>query len=298
VTSFGLLGAPSSAGAYAAGQERAPSALREAALVDALRAHGAEVSDHGDTPAFRWRPDRANPRAQNLDAVVAGARAVADRVERIVRAGQVALVVGGDCTNGIGTYAGAVAAEPGTALVYFDKHSDLNTPVSVVDGALDWMGVAHLLGIDDACPALRDIGPRSPLLRPQDLVLFAWRAASTTEHERAVVDRLNLRTIPDTAVVDDPGGSAEAALQALAPAPRIAVHLDVDVLDFLDAPLAENTDRNGGPSLDQAFAALAGLVADGRLAALTITELNPDHAEPDLLARFVEGLAAALAPGS
>jgi arginase len=295
VTSFGLLGAPSSAGAYSAGQERAPSALRAAGLVDALRARRNEVIDHGDTPAFRWRPDRANARAQNLDAVVAGARAVADGVERILRGGQVALVVGGDCTNGIGTYAGAVAVEPGTALVYFDKHSDLNTPASVADGALDWMGVAHLLGIDDACPALRDVGPRSPLLRPEDLVLLAWRAASTTEHERAVVERLHLRTISDTAVVDDPRGAASEALQALAPAPRLAVHLDVDVLDFLDAPLAENTDRNGGPSLDQAFAALAGLASDGRLAAVTVTELNPDHADPEVLERFVQGLARALA---
>ena len=44
-----LLGVPTSAGAFAPGQEQAPRALRRAGLVDKLRAGGAEVADQGDS---------------------------------------------------------------------------------------------------------------------------------------------------------------------------------------------------------------------------------------------------------
>ena len=50
-----VIGAPTSAGAFAPGQEDAPAALRAAGLVEALGA-----SDRGDTPRFRWRVDHAS----------------------------------------------------------------------------------------------------------------------------------------------------------------------------------------------------------------------------------------------
>src|ERR1700759_5032036 len=67
-----ILGVPSSAGAFAAGQERAPAALREAGLVERLAA-GGEVLDLGDLPGFGWRPDREQPRAQPAGRVVGAA---------------------------------------------------------------------------------------------------------------------------------------------------------------------------------------------------------------------------------
>src|SRR5262249_13916262 len=44
----GVIGVPTSAGAFAPGQEQAPAALREAGLVALLRDAGVEVSDYGD----------------------------------------------------------------------------------------------------------------------------------------------------------------------------------------------------------------------------------------------------------
>jgi arginase len=64
-----VLGVPTSAGAFAPGQELAPAALREAGLLDRLSAEGVEVADLGDSPVWRWRPDTARPRAQNLAEV-------------------------------------------------------------------------------------------------------------------------------------------------------------------------------------------------------------------------------------
>ena len=61
----------------------------------------------------------------------------------------------------------------------------------------------------------------------------------------------------------------------------MAVHFDVDVIDFLDAPLAENVDRTPGLPLDAAAEALAALLADPRVRAVTVTEFNPHHGEAD-----------------
>jgi arginase len=51
------------------------------------------------------------------------------------------------------------------------------------------------------------------------------------------------------------------------------------VIDFTDVPLSENWGRNEGLSYEHAMRALNRLLRSSMLAGLTITELNPDHAE-------------------
>src|SRR5215207_9907324 len=86
-----VIGVPSSAGAFAPGQEKAPQALRAAGLIDLLAGAGLTVADHGEGPIRRWQPDRENRFAQNADAVVEVARETAERVRAAVAAGQVPL---------------------------------------------------------------------------------------------------------------------------------------------------------------------------------------------------------------
>ena len=73
------------------------------------------------------------------------------------------------------------------------------------------------------------------------------------------------------------------------------MHFDVDVLDFLDAPLAENTDREPGVPLASAGRALATLLADARVRAVTVTEFNPHHGDAATTRRLVDALAGAFA---
>jgi arginase len=287
-----LIGAPTSAGAFAPGQEDAPAALRAAGLVDALRAGGHEVTDRGDTPRFRWRVDHDEPRAMNAAAVVDGVRAVAGRVAEAIAARELPLVLGGDCTVGVGTVAGAVAAGAEPRLVYFDLHPDLNTPASVPDGAFDWMGVAHMLGTEGADDRLADAGPRRPLLADDDVLFLGAGPEQCTAHERDLIAARGLRAIPVDDVRAEP---VEAARRAAEGRPYL-VHFDVDVVDFSDVPLSENTGRGVGITFDAAFAALDVLVRHDALLGLTVTELNPHHGAPDGsdLARFARRLATAL----
>jgi arginase len=295
-----LIGAPTSAGAFAPGQEDAPGALRAAGLVAALSADGRAVEDRGDTPRFRWRVDHDEPRAMNAGAVVDGVRAVAAQVQDAVSAGALALVLGGDCTVGVGTVAGAVAAGADPRLVYLDVHPDLNTPGSVPDGALDWMGVAHMLDLDGADDRLAGAGPRRPLLADDDLVLLGTGPEQCTAAEREAIAARDLRPIGVDELRADPVAAARAALErATADGRRFLVHFDVDVIDFSDVPLSENTGRGVGVGFDAAFAALEVLVAHEALLGLTVTELNPHHGAPDGsdVARLARALAGALARG-
>ena len=289
-----MIGVPSSAGAFAPGQERAPRALREAGLLDALRAADVAVQDYGDREIWRWRPDRENRRAQNAAEVVEIVQDTARRVRGAIARDELTLVIGGDCTVGIGTVAGHVATGDRVGLVYFDSHADLNVPESVHEGALDWMGLAHMLGEPGAVTALSSAGPRTPLLEVEQVLLFGWGPEQATSFEREVIERRAIEVVAVHEVAADPERAATRARQSIeGRCDRVLVHFDVDVIDFTDVPLSENWGRNEGLSYEHTMRALTALLASRRLAGLTITELNPDHAERG--AGSIEAFTAAVA---
>jgi arginase len=290
-----VIGAPSSAGAYAPGQEQAPQALRAAGLMESLEARQIAVRDRGDVAGFRWRVDRTNPRAMNAEAVASVARAAADRVADSLAAGAAVLVLGGDCTVGLGTVAGSLVGSERVGLIYVDLDTDLNTPGTTRDGALDWMGVAHLLGLEGTVPAVRSIGPRDPLLSPEQVLLFA--SDNVTSAERRVIDSQGIAEVRLAEVASDPAGAARVIAQGWARRfERVLVHVDVDVLDYLDLPIAEETRRNRGLRFAQLVASLRELVSTPGWIGLTVCEVNPDHGEADgsTLRIFSEGLADVL----
>jgi arginase len=291
-----VIGAPSSAAAYSPGQEQAPEAIRAAGLLTGLRDRGITVNDRGDVPGFRWSVDRANPRAMNAEAAAGVARAVADHVADGLGTGAAMLVLGGDCTVELGTVAGASIDTDSVGLIYVDLDTDLNTPVSVEDGALDWMGVAHLLNLDDTVPVLAGVGRRTPMLRPDQIAFFG--TDNVTPFERRVIEERGIKEIRLAEVAADPAGAAGALLAEWAGRfERLLVHVDVDVLDYLDLPLAEEHRRNRGLRFTQLVAALREFVAAPNWVALTISEVNPDHGEADgsTLRTLSEGLGDVLA---
>jgi arginase len=290
-----VIGAPSSAGAYAPGQEQAPQALRAAGLMASLEARHIAVRDRGDVAGFRWRVDRANPRAMNAEAVASVAGAVADRVAASLADGAAVLVLGGDCTVGLGTVAGTLVGAERVGLIYIDLDTDLNTPGTTRDGALDWMGVAHLLGLEGTVRMVRGIGPRDPMLSPEQVLLFA--SDNVTTAERRVIEAQGIAEVRLAEVALDPAGAARVIAQGWARAfERVLIHVDVDVLDYLDLPIAEETRRNRGLRFAQLLASLRELVSTPGWIGLTVCEVNPDHGEADgsTLRMFGEGLADVL----
>ena len=293
-----IVGVPNSAASYAAGQDLAPAALRSAGLLERLTESGLEVHDDGDLPHQAWRPDQEHPLAQNVGQVTQSLQQLAGRLEPLFGRGDMVLVLGGNCTIALGVVAALRRLGEGApGLLYMDRHYDMNTPETTADGALDWMGMAHALALPGCVDAVADAFGPGPMLEPRQVVWIGVDPRVGTGWEREQVGRLGLRVITSDELVADPAGAAGAALDHLPPGP-LALHIDVDVLDFIDAPLAENTDcRNTGPTLDQAVAALQRAARDPRVRALSIGELNPTRCagDPEVLSRFAKGIARVLA---
>ncbi|WP_350348203.1 arginase family protein [Agromyces sp. G08B096] len=291
-----VLGVPSSSGAYCVGVERAPGVLRDAGLVTALAAGGDDVVDAGDLTTRLWSPDRERPFVQNLDEEVEALDELAGAAAPLLADGDRLLVLGGSCTAALGLCAAVARSGRRPRLVYVDRHFDLNTPASTTDGSLSWMGMAHALGLPGAAHELVAAAGGPGLLAPEDLVYLGVDPTGGTDWERAQVQALGIRVVPQSELSGQPAAAAAAALDALSPG-AFVVHLDVDVLDFLDAPIAENLNgRNSGPSLAQLEPALRTLWRHPDCLGMSIGQLDPAHARADETAipRLVDVLRAAV----
>jgi arginase len=297
----GLIGVPTSAGAHWPGQEKAPGTLRAAGLVARLEAAGCWVVDHGDLPRVRFQPDPQHRRAQNLGAVVAVARSVAEEVETAMRADQTPLLIGGDCTITVGAVAGMLRHTDDFALLYFDGGVDLYTPATNPEGILDSMGVAHLLGEPGAAEELSRLGPRHPLLTEDRIVYFGQDQGEPDDPESVVLARRLMYRYPAERIRGRPrAAAAEALAQLEGLAGRFLVHLDVDAIDFVDFPAADVPQFNSGLAFAEVMESLAVFAASPRFGGLVVTEFNPDHADEEgaLAAALAQGIADVVALGA
>jgi arginase len=276
------LGVPTSLGSYAPGQEKAPQAFRAVGFSSMLQEQGLKVVDYGDLPVRRWHPDKKNLLAQHWAAVLACVQETEAHLAEPVSQGHIPVVIGGNCTIELGVVAANLRSCKNLGLVYLDLHADMNTPASTKDGALDWMGIAHMLGLDGAIAELAKCGPGYPLLLPSDLHLAGFDPDRATEWERGILRDQAIATSSLAEVAQSPVRCVNSILSTWATKfDRILVHFDVDVVDFNDLPLAENYSKNRGLSYSHTLEFLEVLLQSPKFAGLTLTEINPDHGAED-----------------
>jgi arginase len=299
VTRLRLIGVPSSAGAHAPGVERGPARLRAAGLAESLAAAGVAAFDAGDLPVSLFATIAAPSGARNLPAVLEVADQVAVAVAAARADGDIAVLLGGDCTLVLGAVAGLRTQEQASSEVgvfYLDGDADLDTPQEGW-GVLDSCGVAHLLG--DGDPQLAALRPDGPLLDAASLVLFGFHPAQLSPGQWRRFASHGLYGVP---VSDMPPGTAGSrAIRALARLRNkraLLCHLDVDVIDYASFPLADCPRYHGGLTLADTFDALRTAAGHPGLACLTLTEVNPDH-DPtgELSQQLVSRWTAAIAAG-
>ncbi len=299
MSSVAMLGVPTSAGAHFPGLEKGPAHLRRAGLVPALEAAGLAVHDLGDTATAMFSPDPARRAHLNLDRVAAVATEVAARVAGAYDLAARLLVLGGDCSLTAGVVAGLAHQVERLGLLYVDANVDLNTPDTTRTGALDSMGMSHLIGL--GCDALGRIGPRFPLLADEEIVLFGFHPDGLNPGEGPIFAARAMHAYPMLRVRDDPSAAGEAVATLEARTDGFLVHFDVDVVDFIDFPAANipHYHDHPGATLAAVTAHLARFAASPKFLGLTVTEFNPDH-DPDGVQarRLVRVLRRVLANGT
>jgi arginase len=191
--------------------------------------------------------------------------------------------------------AGLVRHQPDLGLIYFDGDADLKTPESTHTGIFDSMGVSHLTGNGD--PELAHIGDRFPLLPEERIALFGFHPYEVEPEESRRLETAAMLKYPVSSMGDRP---AEVAVEVRGRleerAQAIAVHFDVDAMDSAEIPLAD-WPHYDALSFGDAMRCLSVFVGSPKMAALVVTEINPDNDPDGLLVRqFVDAFADALRP--
>jgi arginase family enzyme len=267
VTRFAILDAPIDCSGTGRGEERAPAALRAAGLLERLPARDAGAAE------ARIRDSRRDPRTGVIGAaeVRRASSAIAIAVDRVFEAGELPLLLGGDCTLLLGVFQGLTA---GSGLWFVDGHADFFDGESSPTGEAADMDLAILTGHGPPGLLERD----GPLVDPAAVVLLGHRPAELhpdVARENARLDQaIHALTAPELRErgVDRVGVDATARL-----AERPAwLHLDLDVLDESVFP-SVTYPQPLGLDWDELVALVRPLAAAPNLLGISVADFNPDR---------------------
>jgi len=271
-----IFGVPLAYGASMAGVDIGPAALRVARLNERIAGLGYEVDDRGD---LRLERPRSHPeegeKLKYVREISKACEQLAVEVEDILNAGQLPLIVGGDHSIAIGSFAGAASyfkkQEKTLGLIWFDAHADMNTPESTPSGNIHGMPLSALLGY--GTPELVNVGGFAPKVDPK-LVAHVG-ARDVDPGERELVRKLGVRFFTMREI--DERGMSACMDDAIAIASRgtagYGVTFDVDALDPGDAP-GSGTLVRGGLTYRESHLAMEKIAEAGGMRALEIVEIN------------------------
>ncbi len=271
-----ILGVPLGYGASMAGVDIGPAALRVARLNQRIARLGYSVRDLGDLRLERPQTipdDTAN--LKFVREISIACEQLAGEVEAILGAGEFPILVGGDHSIAIGSFAGAAAyfrkREQSLGLIWFDAHADMNTPETTPTGNIHGMPLAALLGF--GAPELTRVGGFSPTIDP---ALCAHVGARDVDPgERELIKKLGVRFFT-MREIDERGMSAcmdEANASPSKATAGYALPFDVYALHPGDAP-GSGTLVRGGLTYREAHLGMEKIAEHGGMRSLEIVEIN------------------------
>jgi len=272
----GIIGVPLGYGASMAGVDMGPAALRVARLKQRIGALGYAVRDLGDMRLERPEviPEE-HDKLKYVDLINGACEELAGQVEQSLTAGELPLVLGGDHSMAIGSFAGVASyytkQDQQVGLIWFDAHADMNSPETTPSGNIHGMPLAVLLGY--GAPALTEIAGFTPKLDPRFCAHVGARDIDAGERE--LIRKLGMRFFT-MREIDERGMNTcmdEAIAIASAANGGYAVTFDVDVLDPGDAP-GSGTLVRGGLTYREAHLGMEKIAEAGGMRSLEVVEIN------------------------
>ena len=271
-----ILGVPLGYGASMAGVDIGPAALRVARLQQRIERLGYPVRDLGDMRLDRPHTvPHEGEKLKYVREISSACEQLALEVEAILQADQLPLVLGGDHSIAIGSFAGAASyfkqREETLGLIWFDAHADINTPETTPSGNIHGMPLAALLGY--GAPELTNVAGFAPKLDPRLCVHVGARDIDVGERELIKKTGVRFFTMRD---IDERGMSAcmdDAIKIASRGSAGYAVTFDVDALDPGDAP-GSGTLVRGGLTYREAHLGMEKIAEAGGMRYLEVVEIN------------------------
>jgi len=280
----GILGVPLGYGAGKKGSELGATAISLANIggnlvLEHIRELGYEVKDYGDVEIIK--PNYIAETAENpkyLREMIATSKNSASEVKKVLQAGEIPVILGGDHSIAIGTFSGISSffheQNEEIGLIWFDAHADINTPETSPSGNIHGMPFATILGFGN--DELVNLEGFAPKLNPKFCAHVGARDLDLGEkrevHELGL--RENFFTMSD---IDRRGMPAcvEDAIKIASQAPGgFAVTFDVDIIDPRFAP-GSGTLVRGGITYREAHLALEIIAEHGGMRSFEIVEVNP-----------------------
>jgi len=288
---FAVIEAPSPLGHMPnhLGVARLPEALLKAGLAERLSARRA-----GRVDPLPYNPERdPETKLLNPHALRDYSVSLADAVERVLDVAEFPVVLGGDCSILLGTLL-ALKRRGRYGLLYIDGHPDFYPPErNPILGAASASDVALATGRGP--DLVTNIEDRRPLVRDDDVVVYAYRDAASQVRNRSqplpddlmAIDRDQVRRLG----VDTAMREAISHLTRNGGPDGFWIHLDADVLDE-SIMRAVDDPRPDGLSWEELRTALGIAACSARAVGLQITIYNPDM---DSGGEAGRGLAATIA---
>jgi len=272
----GILGVPLGYGASMAGVDMGPAALRVARLKQRIRDLGYSVRDLGDL-RIEWPeniPDD-DDKLKYLPQIASACEKLAVQVEEVLTNGELPLILGGDHSIAIGSFAGVASyyhkQQDTVGLIWFDAHADMNTPETTPSGNIHGMPLAALLGYGTS--ELTNVAGFAPKLDPRLCAHVGARDIDAGERE--LIRKLGMRFFT-MREIDERGMAAcmdEAIAIASSGSAGYAVTFDVDALDPGDAP-GSGTLVRGGLTYREAHLGMEKIAEAGGIRSLEVVEIN------------------------
>ncbi|MBR0902735.1 arginase family protein [Bradyrhizobium liaoningense] len=287
---YAIIEAPSTLGLATDGVERLPERLLNLGLAERI---GARRAGRLVVPPKNPVPDPGTG-TLNAAAIAAWSPKLADAVEAVLDAGEFPVVLGGDCTIVLGSML-ALRRRGRYGLFFIDGHADFFQPEAEPNGEGASMDLAFVTGFGPSL--LADIEGRGPLVRPEDVVAFAYRDHRDQQEygSQLLPEALKALDFPAVRAIGIEATAREAVDHLTrAELDGFFIHLDVDCLDDVIMP-AVDFRVPGGLSWDELSMALRLALGSGKAVGLEITIYNPRLDENGSAGRgLVDVLTAAL----
>lgn len=263
------------------------------------------LADDGEVPLGVPEPRRGRSGLLAEDALVEMVHAVQARTHRVLAAGRLPLVIGGDCPVLLGGLVACRDKYQGVGLLFVDGHEDAWPPNRSPTGeAADCeLGIALGRGLDAVPPGLRSLmpvldTPSTVALGPRDEAELADSDVASLESEITLIR-------PDAIHrAHDAGNLAEVVVGQI---DRLRarqawwwLHTDLDVL-ATEQLAAVDYPQPGGLTWRELEIITQTALTNPGCAGWTVTIYNPDldpgHATARRIVRFVHDCLAARADG-
>ena len=239
-----------------------------------------------------------SPYAKRIRGVISMCEKVAVAVKNSMKGNEFPIVLAGDHSTAIGTVSGVRMAYPNKKLgvIWIDAHADLHSPYTTPSGNVHGMGVAALLGEDNASnkmnkpdkdtlelwSRLKKLGGISPKIEYTDLVYISLR---DVEPEESYLFKRNKVKVFSSAEVKRNGVEkiARDALAYLNHCNLIYISFDVDSMDS-SISKGTGTPVRHGITEKEAGSLIVRLIQNEKVCCFEIAEVNPTLDKENLMA--------------